>query len=67
VKRVVISLSGQWNFLIDSTLVGDTENWVEKGLPAQLIRKVNVLHTWNAEKALAGYTAKVWNERRFDV
>ena len=67
VKREVISLSGQWNFLIDSTSMGDTDNWVEKGLPAQLIRKVNVPHTWNAEKALARYTGKAWYERRFDV
>ena len=35
--------------------------------PPQLIRKVIVPHTWNAEKALARYAGKAWYERSFDV
>lgn len=66
-KREIISLSGQWNFLIDSTSVGESDLWAEKGLPVELKRQVNVPHTWNAEKALARYTGKAWYERKFNV
>jgi beta-galactosidase len=66
-KRQVISLSGQWNFLVDSTSKGDSVGWAEKGLPAGMARKVDVPHTWNAEKALARYTGKAWYERSFNV
>ena len=66
-KREIISLSGQWNFLIDSTSAGDSALWAGNGLPAGMIRTVNVPHTWNAEKALARYTGKAWYERTFSV
>lgn len=66
-KREVIVLSGQWNFLVDSTSVGDSGGWAENGLPAELTRKVIVPHTWNAEKPLARYTGKAWYERTFNV
>ena len=66
-KREVISLSGQWNFLIDSTSAGDSAYGHENGLPAGLIRKVNVPHTWNAERPLARYTGRAWYERNFQV
>ncbi len=66
-KREVITLSGQWSFIADSTAAGDSANWPAAGLPAGLIRKVSVPHTWNAEKKLARYTGKAWYERTFEV
>ena len=66
-KRQVISLSGQWNFLIDSASVGDSVMWYKNGLPAELIREVNVPHTWNTERPLARYAGKAWYERKFEV
>jgi len=66
-KRKIISLSGQWNFLIDSASVGIKDMWAEEGLPIKLTRQVNVPHTWNAEKELARYTGKAWYERKFNV
>lgn len=65
--REVISLSGQWNFLVDSTSAGVSNGWAENGLPAESTRKVIVPHTWNAEKPLAKYTGKAWYERTFEV
>ena len=66
-KREVVSLSGKWDFLVDSTSSGESEGWAEHGLPVKLVRQVNVPHTWNAEKALARYTGKAWYERKFNV
>jgi beta-glucuronidase len=67
VKREAISLSGKWNFLIDSLSAGDSLMWAQKGLPSGLMRTVNVPHTWNAERELARYTGKAWYERKFEV
>lgn len=66
-KRRVISLSGQWNFFVDSALTGDSRNWGEKGLPQKFIRIVSVPHSWNAEKGMEKYWGKCWYERTFDV
>jgi beta-glucuronidase len=66
-KREVISLSGQWNFLIDSASAGDSAGWALNGLPAGLTKEVNIPHTWNTVRDLAKYTGKAWYERRFDV
>jgi beta-galactosidase len=66
-KREVIPLSGKWSFLIDSASDGESSLWAENGLPPDLIRDVNVPHTWNAERALARYTGKAWYERTFNV
>jgi beta-galactosidase len=65
--REVRSLSGEWNFLIDSTSAGMSGMWPANGLPEGLIRKVIVPHTWNAERPLARYTGKAWYERKFNV
>ncbi|MBK8883621.1 MAG: hypothetical protein IPN67_14950 [Bacteroidales bacterium] len=66
-KREVISLSGHWNFLIDSSSVGDSLMWAKNGLPEGLISEVNVPHTWNSNRELARYTGKAWYERKFNV
>jgi len=66
-KREVHSLSGQWSFLIDSSLAHDSETWAKKGLPADLAQTVSVPHTWNTEKTLARYAGRAWYERKFQV
>jgi beta-glucuronidase len=66
-KREVLSLSGQWHFLVDSVSAGDSLMWYKNGFPPELTRKVNVPHAWNAEKPLARYTGKAWYEREFEV
>jgi beta-glucuronidase len=65
-KREVISLNGNWNFFVDSSLT-DSKNRAETGLPKELTRIVTVPHAWNAEKGMEKYWGKCWYEREFEV
>jgi len=65
--REIISLNGQWNFLVDSTSTSDTIQWAEKGLNAKLNRTVTVPHAWNVEKGLEKYWGKCWYGREFGI
>ena len=66
-NRKIISLDGEWNFCIDSTLSGEKENWPANGLPVALCQIVSVPHTWNTEKGLEKYWGKAWYERKLDI
>ncbi|MFN8255953.1 MAG: glycoside hydrolase family 2 TIM barrel-domain containing protein [Bacteroidales bacterium] len=65
--RNTFTLSGNWNFCIDSLNQGISENWAENGLPKEKTRQVKVPHTWNVEKGLEKYWGKAWYERNFEV
>ena len=66
-NRQVISLSGQWDFFVDSTSTGNLGNFGEIGLPKKFMRTVYVPHAWNAEKGMEKYLGKCWYERKFEV
>lgn len=65
--REKISLSGMWNFCVDSLLVGDSENWSKHWLDENLSYSVVVPHAWNADKGLASYWGVCWYQRTFEI
>jgi beta-glucuronidase len=67
ISRKEILLSGEWNFCKGDSAKGESGNWAENGIPAQLQRKVIVPHAWNAEKGMEKYTGVCWYERSFEL
>jgi beta-galactosidase len=65
--RNTFSLSGNWNFSIDSTNMGIGAQWPEKGIPAAQAVSVTVPHTWNAMPGLEKYWGKAWYEKVFTM
>lgn len=67
VTREAISLSGNWNFCVDSLSVGEDNNWEANGLPQSSTKNVTVPHVWNVDKGLEKYWGKGWYERKFEI
>ncbi len=60
-------LSGKWQFTVDSTGVGESNNWALNGLPNSDSRTVVVPHTWNVMHGLEGYSGTAWYQRDFEI
>jgi len=65
--RSEVSLNDYWKFCIDSTTIGLNEKWPEKGLPINLVRQVNVPHTWNIDPKIGEYMGVAWYERTINI
>ena len=60
-------LSGKWQFAVDSTGVGEANNWKLNGLPNSDSRTVIVPHTCNVMEGLEGYSGTAWYQRDFEI
>ncbi len=60
-------LSGKWQFAVDSTGVGEANNWASDGLPSSDSKTVTVPHTWNVMHGLEGYSGTAWYQRDFEI
>lgn len=60
-------LSGKWQFAVDSTGAGESNNWALNGLPNSDSKTVIVPHTWNVMHGLEGYSGTAWYQRDFEI
>lgn len=65
--RETISLSGEWQFIVDSTNRGFKENWVINGIPSAGSQTVAVPHTWNTIPGLENYAGTGWYQKAFRI
>ncbi len=66
-NRSVVSLDGEWSFVIDSESKGFELGWGENGLPAKDKKTVIVPHTFNTMEGYYLYWGAGWYERKFNL
>lgn len=66
-NRDVVSLDGEWNFVVDPDTRGLRLGWGEKGLPPRGKRPAIVPHTFNTNEGYYLYWGAGWYDRKFQI
>lgn len=67
VQDGVVSLTGVWGFVLDSSDAGVAGKWFARGRDRSTWRPVNVPHTWAVELGVQVYRRVAWYSRVFET
>lgn len=66
-NRDMVSLDGEWNFVVDPDTRGLRLGWGENGLPERGKRPATVPHSFNMNEGYFTYWGAGWYDRKFQI